>query len=312
MKKQKLPGSRATSIEELNTVLDTYFDPSSYERGLAFKPNPSDIIISPYAKCGTTWLQQITHSLRTGGCMDFDEITAVTPWIEVADQVGWNLAAPQVAEPRLYKSHLSWYEVPKGCRYIYSIRHYATAVVSLYRMFEGWFFEPGSIRLDDFVNWRCPRNTADAQGYWHHLHSWWEQRHNKNVLLLCYEDMIRDPVSTIERVASFMDIHLNKELLDIVARQSSREFMLEHRDQFDDKCVRDIGGKSAELPPAIDSSKVTSGVPDNARYMLSQEAEVMLDSIWREQTTSRFGFETYTDLRQSLKDLHQMADSAIE
>ena len=32
------------------------------------------VIITPFAKCGTTWLQQMVHSLRTGGDLDFDDI----------------------------------------------------------------------------------------------------------------------------------------------------------------------------------------------------------------------------------------------
>ena len=235
--------------------------------------------------------------------MDFEEITAVTPWIEVADTVGWDLEAPQVAEPRLFKSHLSWHEVPKGGRYVCSFRHYDDAVVSLYRMFEGWFFEPGSISLETFVHWRCPRDDMARRGYWHHLNSWWEQRHNKDVLLLCYEDMIKDSVGTIKRLAHFMDTPLDDELLTIVTRQSSREFMLEHSDQFDDKCMRDICGNLASIPRAIDSSKVTAGTPDDARYKLSADVEDMLDNIWHEQTTSRFGFKTYEDFRQSLSEL---------
>ena len=101
MKNQVHSKSRATTVEELGAVLGKYFSKESREQGLAFQPKSSDIIISPYAKCGTTWLQQIVHGLRTGGSMDFDEITAVTPWIEIAHDVGWDLDANQVAEPRL-------------------------------------------------------------------------------------------------------------------------------------------------------------------------------------------------------------------
>src|SRR4051812_22006220 len=39
-----------------------------------FRPRADDVIIAPFAKCGTTWLQQIFHCLRTGGDMDFDDI----------------------------------------------------------------------------------------------------------------------------------------------------------------------------------------------------------------------------------------------
>jgi len=32
-------------------------------------------------KCGTTWMQQIVHGLRTRGSMDFNEITRVVPFL---------------------------------------------------------------------------------------------------------------------------------------------------------------------------------------------------------------------------------------
>ena len=102
----------------MEIILGEFWDAEARERGLAFKPQPNDIIISPYAKSGTTLLQQIAHGLRTRGSMEFDEITAVTPWIEIAYDVGWDLKASQVAEPRVYKTHLGWHEIPKGGRYI--------------------------------------------------------------------------------------------------------------------------------------------------------------------------------------------------
>lgn len=35
----------------------------SAQYGLAYQPQPSDLFISPFAKCGTTWVQQIVHGL---------------------------------------------------------------------------------------------------------------------------------------------------------------------------------------------------------------------------------------------------------
>jgi len=301
--KNKTPAAtRATNIEELENILGKFWDDDAYDRGLAFKPHPSDIIISPYTKCGTTWLQQIVHGLRTRGSMEFDEINSVTPWIEIAHDVGWNLDAPQVTEPRVYKSHVSWHDIPKGGRYICSFRHYYDVMVSFYRFFEGWMFEPGTISLETLVSWRCPRDKTDGEGYWYHLSSWWEQRHNQNVLLLCYEDMKVDLPGTIQKIASFIGISLDDELLDIIIRQSSREFMLAHDHQFDERHIRAIGGKRAGLPPAINSKKVTPGTSNEERYQLSPVLKNMLDDIWREQITPRFGFENYEDLRLSLRE----------
>lgn len=303
MKRKTAAPSRATTVEELKIVLGNFFDEASEERGLAFRPQPSDIIISPHAKSGTTWLQQIAHGLRTRGSMDFDEINTVTPWIATAHDLGWDLDAPQVAKPRVFKSHDSWHDVHKGCRYICCFRHYHDVIVSLYRFFEGWYFEPGSISLETFTSWRWPRDKMGSKGYWHHLSSWWEQRHNKDVLLLCYEDMKADLPGTVRKIARFMGITLDEALLDIVVRQSSRDFMLAHGHQFDERHMREIGGKRAGLPPPIDSKKVTAGASNEARYQLSPTLKNELDDIWQEQIQPRFGFESYGELRRALREL---------
>jgi hypothetical protein len=286
----------------LENILGKFWDDAANKRGLAFKPHSSDVIISPYAKCGTTWLQQIVHGLRTRGSMEFDEINIVIPWIEIAYDVGWDLDAPQVSAPRAFKSHVSWYDIPKGCRYICSFRHYYDAIVSFYRFFEGWMFEPETISLETLIPWRWPRDKADGEGYWYHLGSWWEQRYNQDVLLLCYEDMKVDLPGTIQKIARFIGITLDDELLDIVIRQSSREFMLTHEHQFDERHIRAIGEKRAGLPPAINLKKVTPGTSNEERYQLSPVLKNMLDDIWREQITPRFGFENYEDLRLSLRE----------
>ena len=289
-------GTRATTTAQLDPVMDRFFDEAAYEFGLQFKPQPTDIIISPYAKCGTTWLQQIAHGLRTGGSMDFEEITVVTPWIEIASDMGWDLEAPQAAEPRLFKSHLAWHEIPKGARYIVSFRHYADAFISLYR-----YFEPGSISLEDLLEWRWPRAEMGQRGYWCHLASWWEQRDNENVLLLCYEDMQQDHPGAVERIARFMGIEPDPELIEIAAGQSTREFMLAHHAQFDSHLEVNAGNRRAGLPPPLDSAKVTRGPGDKARYQLTPSQHAELDEIWVEQIGARFGLDSYEDFREAVR-----------
>ncbi len=44
------------------------------------------MVTSP--KCGTTWVQQIVHQLRSRGSMDFEEISIPVPWIEMAHDLG--------------------------------------------------------------------------------------------------------------------------------------------------------------------------------------------------------------------------------
>jgi hypothetical protein len=135
---------RATTLAELQVKMGRLVSDAGFAAGLAFVPRPSDVIIASYAKCGTTWLQQMVHSLRTGGDLDFDDISRVVPWIETASDLGLDLDGTQRGEPRAFKSHLAFDQVPAGARYIVSVRDPRDALVSAYRFFEGWFFEPGS------------------------------------------------------------------------------------------------------------------------------------------------------------------------
>eukprot|EP00964_Phaeocystis_antarctica_P023239 scaffold13003_cov70-Phaeocystis_antarctica.AAC.5 len=64
--------------------------------GRAFQPQPSDVFVVTYPKCGTTWVTQILHALRTGGSMDFGEITEVVPWDILAHDCGQKLDGAQV------------------------------------------------------------------------------------------------------------------------------------------------------------------------------------------------------------------------
>lgn len=293
--------SRPTTIEAMQAAIQKLGTEEGWQRGLAFRPRPTDVIISPFAKSGTTWLQQIFHGLRTRGSMDFEEITAVTPWIEMAHDIGWDLEADQAAEPRGYKSHLNWYDVPKGGRYVCSIRHPHTVLISFYRFFEGWWFEPGSINLDDFAR-EMFMNDFHNRGYWLHLVSWWEQHNNPDVLLLCYEEMLADLPGTVQKVANFIGIQLDKRLLDIVVRQSSRNFMLAHREKFGEHIIRAAAEKRAGLPPDGDSSKITPGSTGSARYVLSNTIHHELNNIWQEMVAAKFGFSDYEQLREALKN----------
>ena len=302
--------SRPTNPDELNTLFKKIFSNESEKRGLAFQPRPTDVIIAPFTKCGTTWLQQIAHGLRTRGDMDFEEISTVVPWIELAYDLGLDLNADQAAELRVYKSHLSWQDVPKGGRYIVSFRAPSDVFISVYRFFEGFFFEPGTIDLDTFFRWRNPPAEMSERGYWHHLTSWWGQRNNPNVLLLCYEDMLADLPGTVRRVAGFMEIPLDDELFTIVVRQASREFMLEHKEQFNEAPFRRLISQRTGLPFEGNAYKVTSGARDDPKYRLADSHKQTLDEIWRSQITSRFDLADYAALQYALQNLHQ-SDSLL-
>ncbi|MEM7802106.1 MAG: sulfotransferase domain-containing protein [Chloroflexota bacterium] len=296
-------GKRATTIEEFEAILEIAWpsdDSDDQSNPPAYHPRPTDIIITPHAKSGTTWLQQIAHGLRTRGSMAFGEITEVVPWIGVVHHFGWDINAEQVAEPRLFKSHATWERVPQGARYVVSIRHPYDVFVSQFRFDEGWFFEPNSISLEAYAEWAFSDADAKRPYYFTHLISWWSQRKRDDLLLLCYEEMKLDLAKTIRQLARFMQIDLDNELFEIVLRQSSREFMLAHKNHFDDRHVRRLTEQEAGLP-AGDAHKVTKGSRDDRRYQLPARTKEILDELWGQHIEAEFGFANYEALRQALR-----------
>lgn len=288
--------ARATSMEALKAKFAQMDSDETLAQGLAFKLRSTDVVIAPYSKSGTTWVQQIVHCLRTRGDMDFDDISRVVPWIETSPQLGLDLDAEQKAKPRAYKSHLSWKDVPKGGRYIVTIRDPKDVLYSLYKFMEGWFIEPGSIALDDFAR----QYFIDGRKYWKHLASWWPRRRDDDVLLMAFEHMKTDLSGAIERIAEFIDIELDDELREITERHSSIGFMQEHRNRFDDRLMRELSERLAFLPPGSDSAKVRTGqVGEHARHT-SAEVAAEIDTIWLEEITEKFGYRDYRALTESL------------
>ena len=290
---------RARNVGELNASSAGFMSAHGRARGLALRVRSSDVIISTYAKCGTTWLQQIVHGLRSGGSMDFDEITQVVPWLELAHDMGVDPDAEQVASPRVFKSHLGYEDVPKGARYIDAIRDPVDVLVSLYRFFDGWRLEPGAIALEDFAL-EFFLEREGARGYWHHVLSWWQVRARPEVLLLCYEDMRADLAGTVARVAAFIGVDASADLLQRITRQSTLEFMKQHERQFDDHLVREARDAACGLPPGGWSTKVARGVPGAGRAALSARVLAAMDEAWALRIAPQTGLRDYAAMRAAL------------
>ena len=107
---------RPTSIDDLTARLARFRSPEAMAALERFAVRPSDVFICTYTKSGTTWMQQVVHQLRTGGSMDFDEISVVVPWIESAADMDIDPDADQPWEPRAFNSHLSSSGRPSECR----------------------------------------------------------------------------------------------------------------------------------------------------------------------------------------------------
>ena len=288
--------SRPTTVAELLRRLENFSTKEGWQRGLDYKADPTDVFIVTPPKCGTTWMQQIVHGLRTRGSMDFDDIYLVVPWLHMAHDCGIDLYAPQVARPHAFKSHLVLDQNPKGGKYIVILRNPPDALVSHYNFFEGFFFEKGSISVESFAReFYFPRRAV-----FNHIKSLWDRRNDADVLPLCYENMKADLPRTVERVAEFIGVRLDDELREIAIRQSDIEFMKAHQDKFEEHLIRKHRSAAMGLPSDGQLNKVRDGQVGNGKVKLSEAIRQELDAIWKSEIEPLTGLPTYEELRKAL------------
>jgi len=291
-----MKGRRAQSLKEHGELIAKAFaQPEGAPKPDALQIRASDVVITPFAKSGTTWLQQMVHTLRTGGDMDFDDISRVVPWIENSSMLGLDINAEQRANPRAFKSHLTCEELPAGGKYINSVRDPRDALFSMYKFMEGWFIEPGTVPLEEFA-----QQFIDRGGYWKHLLSWWNVRNEDFVLFLCYETMQKEIDLSVERVADFVGIPLTTELKTITLKHTSIDFMKQHKDRFDDAMMRKLSEEQAGIPVGSDSSKVREGRVGDHKENLSHTINKALHEVWQREITPITGCENYQKLQEKL------------
>ena len=288
--------TRPTTIQEMHERAKYFSTEEGWQRGLAYKPAPTDVFIVTPPKCGTTWMQQIVHGLRTRGSMDFDEISRVVPWINMAHDIGIDINAPQVSDPRAFKTHSTLDEVPKGGKYIVVLRDPKDALISHYHFFEDFFFKKGSIDLETFAR----EHYIPSRDVYKHITALWEKRNDERVLPLCYEHMKADLPGTIERVAEFIGIELDDELKQIVLKQSDIKFMQDHKDQFEDHLIRKARSGPMRLPLDGQLNKVRNGQVGESKERVPDDIKKELDDVWQAEITPKFGLKSYDDLRREL------------
>jgi len=291
----------AQTPEALDAWFRRPFDARALEL-MQMPMRPTDAVVATFPKSGTTWTQQICHGLRSHGDMDFPEISWVCPWIENGHLFGVDASSPQRFEPRVFKTHLEYTNMNKGARYIHVVREPKDVLVSFYGFLSGTVFDPQAITLDVFAEvWLLADQLAERtdpnapfgahlSNYWRHLIDWWQARDAAPVLTLAYENIRDDLPGHVERIARFMGIDADAELLAIATRQATFEFMFEHRDHFADR----IPG----TPMRFD--KVVNGKVGSHATRVSAELGERIDAAWIRYVTPVFGIGSYEEFRTQL------------
>ena len=321
-----MPVEQASSscdvIELMKQRLSGFETEKGRLQGLNYQPKSNEeVIISTSPKAGTTWLQQICHQLRaaTNGdeSMEFQEISEVVPWLELAHDLNQDLSAPQYGDkqglPRLFKTHAWQSHCPKGCKTIVVLRDPMDVVVSFYKFFENWFFDEGTVSVDDFSRefWLArgvPTSKMNNASYFVHLTSWYKCRENPLVLFVFFEDLIDDLLGQVKRIAMFMSTERHDfcqdDIIDHAAKRSSFAFMKEHESKFDENLTKLGRNEACGLPigAGMQDTKLNMGTVGTGRATLSKELQEAIQQKWRDVVEPVTRCATYEELRIAFRN----------
>ena len=259
----------------------------------------------------------LCHQLRSKGDVAFDEISAVVPWIELADDLGQDLDALQPGgPPRLFKTHCWFEHCPQapGVKYVVGVRDPEDVVLSFFNFMDGWMVWPaGGVDFETFareffLNRGLPTSKMQNASYWHHLVSWWARVDNPDVCFVLFEDLKEDLERETRRVARFLGFSPDDpdwvERIAVAVKHSSFDYMAAHRTQFDEHLTRAARNGPMGLPPeaGAQTTKVRQGTVGGARAVLSDGLRAELQRRWEEVVTPALGFKSYGELLQHHRD----------
>lgn len=194
-----------------------------------FVAKDGDVFVVTYPRSGTTWTEQMVHLLVNNGVQGEQRITDAVPWLETLPHRpnGMHEFLKTLPQRRLFTSHLPYPLMPRlkdtTAKIVYVARNPKDVAVSTYFHnqskvgYEGTWDEHFQLFLTKDVGFGP---------YFDHVMPWWEaSQHDKNILFLKYEDMKNDHAGNVARIASFLDLHADSQLIDKVVGLSSFKSM---------------------------------------------------------------------------------------
>ena len=181
---------------------------------------PDDIWVVCYPRSGTNWTSHIVRLILNRGQDDGKKLSDAVPWVEGFHE-HYYTNIDEKPSPRVFRSHFIYEHMPCGipkstpCRYICVARNPKDVLVS-------YFFYLKGHKVAENVTWEeyfdyFMAGKLPYGHYFEHVLSWWQHRHDKNVLFLKYEDMKKDLSTTVADIADFIGQDINKALIDDIA-----------------------------------------------------------------------------------------------
>ncbi|MBU2607560.1 MAG: sulfotransferase domain-containing protein [Alphaproteobacteria bacterium] len=210
-----------------------------------FRFRDDDIIISTYAKAGTSWTQQMIAQMMFGGDPEL-AVAEMSPWLDLRVPPK-QVKLPEVeaqTHRRFIKTHLPVDALvfSPQAKYIYIGRDGRDVVWSLYNHHANandlWYDAlnntPGRVgppidRPPEDIG-QYWRDWMDKDGFpfwsfWENIRSWWAIRDLPNVMMVHFTDLKRDLPGEMRKIAAFLDIEIDEARWDTIVEYCSFDWM---------------------------------------------------------------------------------------
>lgn len=216
------------------------FDTAAYEDVIDnFATKDGDTFVATYVKAGTTWTQQIIHSICRAG-EEGGKYGETVPWLEACasspDKVGpreapgWTMESINAAPgPRYFKTHANVKDLPRGKAKVKSIvvvRNPKDTAVSLFHHAKS---KPEFGYTGDFATFLdiFLAGKAENGSWFSHVLEWYAkcQEEPDSHLFLKYEDMYDNLEPVVRKIADFINVPIDDEVVAKVVKASSMSEM---------------------------------------------------------------------------------------
>lgn len=182
---------------------------------------PNDIIVAGYPKSGNTWMQTLVSGLVFGVNTNYLPPTLAN---ELVVDVHTRNFYKRFNNEAYFKSH----NVPQKNykNVIYIVRDGRDAMVSYFAMNTKLGM---NVSMDEMI--------IDGKGIfpckWHeHVRSWVDNPFNANMIIIKYEDLIRNPIDEMNKICDFIGVIRSSDEINQVIAGSSFEKAVEKASKF--------------------------------------------------------------------------------
>ncbi|GAB6032962.1 hypothetical protein CHUAL_012155 [Chamberlinius hualienensis] len=190
----------------------------------------NDIVIASFPRAGSTWVQEIVYHLHHIDKLDqplLENIDVRVPLIEFPEctfEVLMNRPSPKLLKTNMPYHLMHYFEGGRKFKTIYIARNPKDVAVSCYHFYKMMSFMQFNGDFETFLTLFC-ENKVHCSPYLNHVLSYFNVNDFETHHYLTYERLQKDTFGEIKKIARFLNINADDDLLKKIEEKCSFDNM---------------------------------------------------------------------------------------